>query len=76
MIRTPYTVRGISRVPCFRTGCGSPARHQWQVCADKNTWRPLCLACDVALNDLTLRFMRLPDRARKMRAYVRRMAHV
>ena len=71
MRRTPYTVRGISRVPCFR--CGSPSRFQWQVCADGRQYRPVCLACDVALNDLTLRFMRDPDRKAKMAAYRKRV---
>ena len=53
--RKPYTVRGIRRVPCAR--CGKPSRFQWQICADGNLWRPICLACDIALNRLVLEFM-------------------
>lgn len=53
--RTPYTPAGVRRLPCFR--CGQPAAHQWSVCADGNLWRPLCLACDVALNRLVLTWM-------------------
>lgn len=53
--RKPYTARGIRRVPCFR--CGKPARFQWQICADGNLYRPICWACDVALNRVVLEFM-------------------
>lgn len=65
--RKPYTERGISRVPCRR--CGAPSKFQWQVCADGNVWRGLCLACDVALNALVLGFMGDPDLIAKMEAY-------
>lgn len=54
----PYTLNGISRVPCFR--CGQPSRFQWQVCADDNTFRGLCAECDVALNALVLNWMGHP----------------
>lgn len=57
--RRPYTVRGIRRLPCFR--CGEPAEHQWQVCADGSLYRPLCIACDIALNELVLRWMGFPN---------------
>lgn len=65
--RTPYTERGIRRVPCVR--CGAPSVHQWQVCADGNVFRAVCQACDVALNRLVLRWMRDPQWAQKLRRY-------
>ncbi len=65
--RKPYTNRGILRVPCFR--CGRPSFYQWQICADGNIYRGLCKRCDVAMNAYVLRFMRDPDRERKMKKY-------
>lgn len=53
--RTPYTERGIVRVPCCR--CGKPSCYQWTICADGNQWRGLCAECDVALNALVMRFV-------------------
>ena len=67
--RKPYTVIGIRRLRCAR--CGEKAEHQWQVCADGNRYRPLCLRCDVLLNALVLRWMRDPDARRKIAAYRR-----
>lgn len=69
--RRPYTARGVRRLPCFR--CGARASQQWSVCADGNLFRPVCDSCDVALNDLTLRFMGDPQRRAKMAAYRERM---
>jgi hypothetical protein len=68
----PYTQTGIRRVPCYRGG--QPSHCQWQICADDNTVRPLCMKCDVALNDCVLRFMRDPGRKEKIRKYRNRMA--
>ena len=68
----PYTQVGIRRLPCFR--CNRPAEYQWQICADGNVWRPLCVRCDIAMNDCVLRFMRDPDREEKMREYRKRVA--
>jgi hypothetical protein len=65
--RRPYTSIGIERIPCVR--CGATALHQWQICSDKRLYRPLCLACDIAVNDLLLRWMGDPDHAAKMKAY-------
>ena len=70
--RKPYTQVGIQRVPCFR--CGRSAYCQWQICADGNVYRPLCIRCDVAMNACVLRFMRDPDREEKMRKYRERVA--
>ncbi len=70
--REPYTVAGVRRLPCFR--CGQPALHQWAACADDNLWRPLCLACDMALNQMVLTWMGVApgDVAAKLTAYARR----
>jgi hypothetical protein len=57
--REPYTVTGIRRLACIR--CGGTAEEQWQICADRNRFRPICLSCDVALNRLVLEFMRHPN---------------
>ena len=56
----PYTDRGVRRLKCFR--CGKGATTQWQICADGNTWRPLCTFCDIELNKVVLEFMRFPKR--------------
>lgn len=66
--RKPYTEIGISRIPCTR--CGSPSRYQWRACADDG-WRALCPACDVALNEMALRFMRVPGWRAMIRKYRR-----
>jgi hypothetical protein len=65
--RKPYTEIGIRRLPCFR--CGAAARFQWSICADGNIQRPLCAECDVALNNLVLRFMGDPEAASKVERY-------
>lgn len=65
--RKPYTSRGIERLPCFR--CGGKGYHQWQICSDRRLFRPLCTACDVALNALVLRWMGFKDWRAKLTAY-------
>lgn len=65
--KVPYTVTGITRVPCSR--CNAPSRYQWMVCSDGNQWRGICSTCDVALNALVLDFMRIPGRQEKIRRY-------
>lgn len=69
--RQPYTEIGIRRVPCFR--CGAPSRFQWHICADGNRPRGVCLGCDMALNNLVLKFMGDPERVEKMAAYARKV---
>lgn len=56
--KEPYTAIGIRRVKCIR--CGAPAVHQWNICADGNNFRPVCLDCDIQLNIAVLNFMRHP----------------
>lgn len=67
----PYTAIGITRVPCAR--CGNPAHAAWQICADNNLHRPLCQKCDIALNEMVLRWVGFRDWKEKMRAYLRRL---
>lgn len=63
----PYTERGIRRVPCSR--CGSPSWAQWHVCADGNRPRGICRPCDVALNEMTMRFFFADTRESDLAAY-------
>lgn len=57
MTRTkPYTKRGLKRLTCFIGGCPNRATTQWQICADGNTYRPLCPAHDVELNTMVMRW--------------------
>lgn len=65
--KEPYTEKGISRAGCVR--CGSPAVHQWQVCADGGRFRALCLECDIALNRLVLSWAGDPDAKEKCDRY-------
>lgn len=65
--KRPYTEAGLRRLTCFR--CPRPATTQWQVCADGNTYRPLCERCDRALNALVLRWMKHPDADRLIAWY-------
>ena len=59
MRRKRYTEIGISRVPCVR--CGEPSAAQFQVCATRNQWCAVCRKCDLALNALVVKFMKLPN---------------
>lgn len=63
----PYTAIGIKRCKCIR--CGKPAVHQWNVCADRNHYRALCLDCDIALNLLVLEWANDPNAAEKVAKY-------
>ena len=70
--KTPYTQIGMSRLKCVR--CGGQAVHQWQVCADDNTFRPLCLPCDVELNRLVLTWAGHPNVDEAIERYEQRSA--
>lgn len=71
MRRKPYTVIGIKRLKCFR--CGGVPNQQWQICSDGNQYRPLCVKCDIALNKLTLKFMKFSDWKDKLARYTKKM---
>ena len=60
MRNKPYTKRGISRVPCF--ACGESSSQQWQICALNNEWKGLCSECDIELNYIVLKFMKIPSK--------------
>lgn len=72
--REPFTAVGIRRVPCCR--CGNPSHHQWQACADRGNFRPLCLDCDIALNKLVLAWMGDPNAEKKTTRYERKQRQV
>ena len=65
--RKPYTEAGIKRMKCVR--CGQQAYATWEICADGNYKRPLCQACDVALNRLVLEWVGHPDIEALMKRY-------
>ncbi|HDY90108.1 MAG TPA: hypothetical protein ENH82_18570 [bacterium] len=67
MRRKPYTELGLSRVPCLR--CGKPSTQQWQICSLGNKWAGVCTKCDVALNKLVLKFMRIKNQKQIIKAY-------
>lgn len=68
----PYTVEEIRKASCV--GCGRKSRHQWNCCANDNRWIPVCIECDVALNEMTLAFFRVPKRASLLATYRKRQA--
>jgi hypothetical protein len=63
----PYTAIGIRRLKCIR--CGKRAVHQWQICSDGNQYRPICLECDIEMNEMVLKWIGFPDWAEKMDKY-------
>lgn len=68
--RKPYTTIGIRRLRCQRCK-RRRAVHQWNCCANDNRWVPICIECDIALNRLALRFMKIPGAARLLARYAR-----
>lgn len=68
---SPYTTAGIKRVPCAR--CGAPSHANWNICADKvgnrTRFRAICRECDVALNEVAMRFMFGETRETDLAAY-------
>jgi len=65
--KKPYTEIGIRRLKCFR--CGKPACYQWQICSDNNIYRPICVECDIALNEMVLKWMGFTDWKQKIDKY-------
>ena len=68
--KTPYTSEQIARAKCQ---CGKRGAFQWNCCANDNRWVALCADCDVGLNEMVLAFFRVPDRARLMARYRRKV---
>jgi len=59
---------------CYR--CGEPAPiHSWNICSLPGV-HPVCTSCDVALNGLVLAFMNVPDSARRLRRYAKKMSAI
>lgn len=56
--KQPYTEAGIKRLRCIR--CNNKADSQWQICADGNNYRPLCMKCDIDLNRMVLLWAKHP----------------
>lgn len=71
MRRKPYTEIGISRLKCFR--CGGKPSQQWNICSDNNVYRPICLDCDILLNEVVLKWMGFKDHQKKMKVYKNKM---
>ena len=65
-----YTKIGISRVPCSR--CGNPSYTSWGACANGNYYVGMCLDCDIAINRLVLKYMRIPNYRELMKEYERK----
>lgn len=70
MRRRPYTRIGIRRLKCFRAGCENRAEAQWQICADRGQYRPVCRECDIALNRLVLEWAGFPNVDELIETYV------
>lgn len=51
-----------------------PGYSVWQICADKNRQRVLCVECDIILNDAVLKWVRDPKRVSKMVRYVKHVS--
>ncbi len=71
--KKPYTQIGIRRLKCFR--CGNRAECSWQACADDRLHRPLCPECDIALNEMVLKWMGFSDWREKMEKYMAKADH-
>ncbi len=65
--KQPYTETGISRVPCYR--CGNPSTQQWQICCLRSYYVGVCNKCDIALNELVLKFMGISNRKEIIKRY-------
>lgn len=71
MRKKPYTEIGIKRIKCFR--CNNASTYQWNICADDNIYRPICIECDIKLNTLVLKFMGFKDWREKIAKYWKKL---
>lgn len=65
-----YTTDEIEKMSCC--ACAAKAVHQWSCCANGNRYLPICIDCDVLLNEMALMVMRVPNRARLIATYRRK----
>lgn len=72
--KEPYTAIGIARIPCQR--CGKPSVHQWQICANGRNFVACCAECDIALNELVLRWMKVKQWRSLMARYAKRVRSI
>lgn len=68
MRKKPYTIKEIHGVPCSR--CGAPSVVQWQICSLNKLYGGVCRKCDIELNRLTLRFMKVKNRRAILTKYI------
>lgn len=55
---------------CYR--CGGEGEQCWNICSlPGEHW--ICTDCDIALNAIVLAFMNVPDSARRLRRYTKRV---
>jgi len=67
--KKPYIEIGIQRVPCQR--CGKrPSLHQFTICTLDQRSVPICKVCDVVLNALVLKFLKVPNWKEIMKRYL------
>ena len=71
MRKKPYTEIGVKRFKCFRKGCNNKASRQWQICSDKNTYRPICIPCDIEINRIVLEFIGFVNRKEMLEEYIK-----
>lgn len=55
--KRPYTALGVTRLKCAVRGCKRRAVHQWQICADRRVFRPICAEHDIGINRLVMRYV-------------------
>ena len=67
----PYKAIGIKRLPCTR--CGRSAYATWQACANGSRYLATCVYCDIKLNEMVLRYLRIPDYKDMIKVYKRKL---
>lgn len=69
---TTFSMRfQIEKLSCTR--CGEQVKYQWNCCANDNRWIPLCVWCDIAVNEHVLKFFKIPDARQKLESYTKRL---
>jgi DTW domain-containing protein YfiP len=63
----PYTAQGIKRKKCIR--CGKQASYQWNICSLGKSYWPVCITCDILLNELVLDWLKWTDRKEIIKKY-------